>query len=167
MALLGETRVYVGFGFRFVVDGEDEPEPVRLQVHGGIVEAYRMKMQKARAAHLEEQNHRRRRTVAFLEKYHFDPDDVNDVNAGKGKRCLGLLRSWQRPLHQAVKDHNEDMIFSLLKFGADPTRKDSKGKTAYDHVKCSTLRRRMRRLHSMVQTQGALNLTGHGDGRVV
>lgn len=39
------------------------------------------------------------------------------------------------PLHEAVKQNNAYMTSKLLLFGADPTLKDTWGRTAYDYAK--------------------------------
>lgn len=149
---------YVGGRCKLIIG----KEPVSL-LTGDIVvrEAYKKKMQKQQAAEerqrRKKEEEQRRRIVEFLKGNHFDPDDVNAAGS-ETTRCLGLLRSWRQPLHQAAKDRDVDMILLLLKFGADPTKKDSKGKTAYDHVKCSALRNRMRALHSKVRAEGGLSL---------
>jgi ankyrin repeat protein len=39
------------------------------------------------------------------------------------------------PLHEAVKQNNAYMTSKLLLFGADPTLRDTWGRTAYDYAK--------------------------------
>jgi len=51
-----------------------------------------------------------------------------DVNCQK-TRMYGFIYTY--PLHEAVKQQNAVMVSLLLKFGADPTTKDSYGLTAY------------------------------------
>ena len=48
--------------------------------------------------------------------------------------CFGLRLYQRRPVHQAAQDRNVHMLLLLVKYGADPQQKDSRGKTAYDYV---------------------------------
>ena len=90
----------------------------------------------------------RRKLENFLEEHHFD--DVNAIalspKTSMITSCLGLT-SYQRPLHKAVKEKDVEIITLLLKYGADPMRKDSKRKTAFDYVKSQRLRIHMETLH--------------------
>ena len=70
----------------------------------------------------------------YLKKHNFS--DVNAVETITKASCLGFCRSshYQRPLHKAAQDKDAEIIILLVKYGADPSYKDSKGKTAYDYL---------------------------------
>ena len=127
-----------------------------------VAETYkRMKQQKEEA--LEQRRRKKQqeeqsyKIVDFLKKNNFDTEDVNSIAHKKGS-CFGLLQSHHRPLHQAAKDQNAEMVLLLLQYGADPSRKDSKGNTAYDYVKSGSLRSRMCSLRVKVRAQGEKDL---------
>ena len=54
-----------------------------------------------------------------------------DVNVAK-KSYWGLCRTY--PLHLAAKERDWHMVRLLLFFGADPSLRDSRGRTPYDYV---------------------------------
>ena len=93
----------------------------------------------------------------FLEEHNFDPSDVNSTG-GEKMSCWGLVSSYQRPLHKAVRDKNVEIVLLLVQYGADPMAKDSKGRTAYDYVTSSPLRNRMKTFHVQSRANGAFPL---------
>eukprot|EP00434_Breviolum_minutum_P014494 symbB.v1.2.012780.t1/scaffold859.1/size157342/5 len=114
--------------------------PVSL-LKGDIVEAYRrMKQQQLYRAeeHQRQKLLEKQRTLLrmFLKKHDFDQYDVNATGAPKTMQILLLL----------------------LKFGADPTSKDSNGKTAYSYITSPTLRLRMQMLHHQICCDGPSSL---------
>eukprot|EP00435_Cladocopium_sp_Y103_P045345 s373_g13.t1 len=86
----------------------------------------------------KERKHRVRRdrewkkTQQFLEKNDFDSENVNAPKTS----WWGFKRSY--PLHKAVMDRNWEMIDLLMKFGANPKQKDSRGKVAAEYFKTAT-----------------------------
>ena len=76
-----------------------------------------------------------------------DPSDVNAPGVPQ-LSCFGLISAYQRPLHKAVKDKDNDIMSLLLLFGADPMLKDSKGKSAYDYVKSPLVKAHIQKLHA-------------------
>ncbi|CAE7541791.1 osm1 [Symbiodinium pilosum] len=67
--------------------------------------------------------------MSFLSKNGFAARDVNCKKRG----AFGFSRTY--PLHEAVKQDQASMVRWLLHFGADPGKKDGRGRTAYDYVK--------------------------------
>jgi len=67
----------------------------------------------------------------FLEKNGFKRVDVNCP-----KPVLWCLRGTY-PLHEAVSENNAAMVSLLLRYGADPTAKDTLGYTAYQRAKAA------------------------------
>mmetsp|Transcript_119718 Transcript_119718/g.284418 ORF Transcript_119718/g.284418 Transcript_119718/m.284418 type:complete len:206 (-) Transcript_119718:257-874(-) len=67
----------------------------------------------------------RRAITKFLQKNDFQRIDVN---CQKRVKC-GLMSTY--PLHEAVRQENAELVSLLLKYGANPTTRDSCGYTAY------------------------------------
>ncbi|CAK9000523.1 unnamed protein product [Durusdinium trenchii] len=140
-------------------------EPISL-LKGDIVVAETYKrMKQQRKQHMEEARELQKRKkrakerqllTDFLEKHGFDSSDVNATGGSKKTKCFGLIPSFQRPLHQACKEKNVEVIFLLLQYGADPMCKDSRGYTAYDHVESFAERKRMNMLHETFRARGDL-----------
>ena len=82
----------------------------------------------------QRQEQEQQKLAKYLEKHNFS--DVNAVNTITKVSCLGFRRSshYQRPLHKAVQDKDAEIIILLVKYGADPSYKDSEGKTTYDYL---------------------------------
>ncbi|CAK9090862.1 unnamed protein product [Durusdinium trenchii] len=74
------------------------------------------------------------KTKHFLESHQFS----DDLNAPKCS-CFGFKRSY--PLHEAAREGNWEMIMLLMKFGADPQKRDHKGKCASSYASQSKARR--------------------------
>ena len=53
-----------------------------------------------------------------------------------------------------------EIIWLLVRYGADPNGKDSKGRTAYDYVTSSDLLRRMKTWHKQSCANGAYGFAG-------
>lgn len=117
-------------------------QPVSL-LQGDIVVAARQKHMKREAEERERlkvEQKQRKRVCAFLTRHAFQAQPGwslsfgQDPNATKITRtsCMGFAQN-HRPLHKAAMDNDMDMIRLLMKFGADPVCKDSKGKTVYSH----------------------------------
>ena len=66
----------------------------------------------------------------FLQ-HHSIHSDSFDVNVAK-KSFGGLYRTY--PLHLAAKERDWHMVRLLLFFGADPAKRDSRGRTPYDYI---------------------------------
>ena len=141
-------------------------EPVSLLKEDIVVgETYkRMKQERLRASQeyqrrkeREWQEQQKQRLKNFLQKHNFHPKDVNAIGEKKTS-CFGLMISYQRPLHKAIEDKEFAIILLLLQYGADPMLKDSKGKTAYDHIWSSMVKTRIQTFHTRVCTHGALSL---------
>lgn len=78
------------------------------------------------------------------------------MNAPK-TTCFGWFRSY--PLQKAIHLDRPDLALLLLQFGADPKLRDSRGRDAFDCVKCLEFRRRMRLQYEDVKIKGiGLNL---------
>eukprot|EP00434_Breviolum_minutum_P006954 symbB.v1.2.006138.t1/scaffold349.1/size309019/2 len=60
-----------------------------------------------------------------------DPENYLPLNAAKFTYC-GFVRSY--PLHEAAKEMNWRVMVCLMKFGANPSQKDSRNKRAIDYV---------------------------------
>ena len=105
----------------------------------------------------ERQSRQRQKLMNFLEKHNFDSSDVNAIGEEK-RQCFALMTFYERPLHKAIKDNDVETTLLLVQYGADPMSKDSKGKTAYEYVKSSSLKTRMQTLHARTFTNGALSL---------
>mmetsp|Transcript_5769 Transcript_5769/g.13301 ORF Transcript_5769/g.13301 Transcript_5769/m.13301 type:complete len:191 (-) Transcript_5769:7-579(-) len=71
----------------------------------------------------------------FLRSHDFSNDLDEPRKAASG--CLGLFakRDRDRPIHVAARLGENEMVRLLLKAGADPTVKNSSGKTALDVAK--------------------------------
>ena len=123
-----------------------ELQPVSL-LQGDIIVAERYKRMKREAEERERlkvQQKQRKRVCSFLRRHDFQAQPGlfkhsrcvvifrQDPNATKITRtsCLGFAQ-YHRPLHKAALDNDMDMVRLLLRFGADPECKDSKGKTVY------------------------------------
>lgn len=97
------------------------------------VEAENLKRLKRRQAQERERKHRARRdrewmkTQQFLETNNFDSENVNAPKLS----WWGFKKSY--PLHKAVMDRNWEMIDLLMKFGANPRQRDSRGKVAAEY----------------------------------
>ena len=99
-----------------------------------IAESYRLKWSRLLAEKEARRGMRSRRkenwklVQTFLESRKFKKDDVN---AAKFTYC-GFVRSY--PLHEAAKEMNWRVMVCLMKFGANPSQKDSRNKRAIDYV---------------------------------
>mmetsp|Transcript_65031 Transcript_65031/g.142590 ORF Transcript_65031/g.142590 Transcript_65031/m.142590 type:complete len:187 (-) Transcript_65031:45-605(-) len=84
------------------------------------------KMDKIVSKHQRELTDARQQIGLFLKANKFPNGDTN------GKKGVIFVTF---PLHEAVKQNNAYMTSKLLLFGADPTLRDTWGRTAYDYAK--------------------------------
>ena len=101
----------------------------------------RAQLRKLQKQRQEEQQ----KLVKYLQKHNF-PLDVNAVKTTKLISCMDFGSYHYRPLHKAVQEEDAEVIVLLLKYGADPRYKDSKGKTAYDYLQSQDWRIRIRQM---------------------
>merc|ERR1712224_1138660 len=57
---------------------------------------------------------------------------------GVGEKKRRMLKTTY-PLHYAVKQKDAEMVRLLLRFGADPRQRDSRGRTAHEHAQALEL----------------------------
>lgn len=84
--------------------------------------------------------------------------ETMDVNAEK-KSGFFCFRSY--PLLEAAREKDWSMICLLLYFGADPSCRDSRGRTVFDYVKSEALKQKVHSLHAKSRTRAKeTSLTG-------
>lgn len=100
---------------------QSPPESATIAITG-----VQRKMNKIVSKHQRELNKARQQIGLFLKANKFPNGDTN------GKKGVIFVTF---PLHEAVKQNNAYMTSKLLLFGADPTLRDTWGRTAYDYAK--------------------------------
>ena len=96
----------------------------------------------------------RERVINWLKYKKFDLD----VNAEK-KTGFFLWRSY--PILEAARDKDWHMICLLLYFGADPNRRDSRGKTVFDYVNSENLKEKVSSMYAKSRLGPQETIFGH------
>eukprot|EP00913_Durusdinium_trenchii_P019502 g18333.t1 len=114
---------------------QSTPEQIRQALQRQKARAEELRRQKAKELKQKVQLEQDwQKTKHFLESHQFS----DDLNAPKCS-CFGFKRSY--PLHEAAREGNWEMIMLLMKFGADPQKRDHKGKCASSYASQSKARR--------------------------